>query len=192
MPRTHLLHLLSCLLFPAQLFAPSQFYFTLHFISHILVIYLADITKHSKILWLKIAAAVFACDCRLGQAQLGRSAGLASDCSCGCIRLANWLGHLGFCMSPVSRGAMPFACGPSVCSLQQGSQSFYVAAQVCKRQKQKPQSLRFKSQTGTVSPTLCSVGKQVTDPAQIQGDIRRHGSLGPPVSQTTIPHSRAI
>lgn len=48
-------------------------------------------TNHSKMLWLKIAAALFAYDCHLGWAQLGSSAGPAGGNSCGCVQLAGQL-----------------------------------------------------------------------------------------------------
>lgn len=147
MPTTCLLRLLSCLLFPGSqvlgvgfVLTPAgppctfpPFYFTFHLIPHILVIYLAALTNHSKILWLKTAAALcFVC--------LWLSSGLGSSgqfWSCwwslmwlhSVGKLAGTLHSLGLqLVLELLRFHVDSEHGLSMCSLQQGCQRFYVAA----------------------------------------------------------------
>lgn len=113
-------------------------------------------TNYSTILQLKIAATLFAYDCSLGWAQLGSSSGPASGNSCGYVQLAGQLGSVGI-WEPLhmvsSSGKLYFLYGSSGFS-----------------EGKIPKLLKFKVQNwhNVVLP-LYSIGKEVTNPAQIPG-----------------------
>lgn len=137
------------------------------------------------------------------------SAGLAGGHSHGCIQLARgWAsadeaglyGILYFSSQAwnCSLSMWPPHLG-SPCGLSSREAIVFIGQLRALRSKSKTHALRFRPRTGTVSPSSCSVEKKSQTQPRFKGrghqnitDTRRHSSLGQPVTQTTMPHNRAI
>lgn len=115
------------------------------------------------------------------------SAGLAGGHSHDCIQLARaWAsaeeaGIFGILYVSsqawnCSLSMWPLHLG-SPCGLSSRVAIVFIGQLRALRSKSKTHALRFRPRTGTVSPSSCSVEKQVTDPAQIQGErtSKHHG-----------------
>lgn len=90
------------------------------------------------------------------------------------------LGYLEFSVSSqawtCSLSMRPLHLG-APCGLSSRVAIVFIGQLSALRSKSKTHALRFRPRTGTVSPSSCSVEKQVTDPAQIQGarTSKHHG-----------------